>query len=77
MTLTADTNIVAVPQDLVVVRWMQVQKGDWVYEKDESFIKEYWRSGTSATQTDQPYYWAFTHDGSAYTSSDRQSCLLE
>jgi|TARA_R100000781_G_C4058964_1_gene120345 hypothetical protein len=76
MTLTANTNIVAVPQDLVVVRWMQVQKGDWIYEKDESFIKEYWRGGTSATQTDQPYYWSFTHDGSAYTSSDRQTNFI-
>ena len=75
-TLSANTNIVAVPQDLVAMRWVRVANGDWIYQKDESFIREYWRAGTNATQTDQPYYWAFTNDGTNYTSSDRQTNII-
>ena len=33
-TLSANTNIVAVPQDLVAMRWVRVANGDWIYQKD-------------------------------------------
>jgi hypothetical protein len=75
-TLSANTNIVAVPQDLVAVRWVRVNNGDWIYQKDESFIREYWRAGTNAAQSDQPYYWAFTNDGATYSAADRQTNLI-
>ena len=39
-TLTADTNLSAVPQDFISFRYMKHNKGDWIYQKDEAFIRE-------------------------------------
>ena len=75
-TLTADTNLSAVPQDFISFRYMIHNKGDWIYQKDEAFIREIWRAGTSHTQTDQPYYWGFTRAGTTYTSGNRQTNFI-
>ena len=53
-TLSAIPNLLAVPQALVAMRWVRVAKGDWIYQLDESYIREYWRAGTNVTHTDQP-----------------------
>ena len=75
VTLSANTTTVAVPQDLIFVRWMRTLNADWIYEKDESFIREYWRAPATKT-TDDPAYWAFTKTSTAYTSSNRNTLFL-
>ena len=75
LTVSANTNTAAVPQDLIFVRWIRTSNGDWVYEKDESFIREY-RRAPATTSGDDPAYYALSKTNKNYTSSNRHMNFL-
>ena len=45
--VTADTNTTAVPQDVYVTRYMKLQTGEFLEEKDDTFIREYTQNSGS------------------------------
>ena len=73
--MSANSSSKEVPQDMIFVRWIRTQNGDWVYEKDESFIREYWRA-PATTSGDDPAYWAFSKTSTAYSSTNRHTKFL-
>ena len=68
-TLSADTNVSAIPQEVYVTRYMKNSTGDFLEEKDDTFIREYTQN--SAT-TGTPKFFGYTNAGSGYSSSNRQ-----
>lgn len=56
-------SLLSAPVDLVVPRWVRIVDGDYILQKDESFIREYIK--TSAT-TGTPKYYATAESGSNF-----------
>ena len=67
--VTANTNTTDVPQDVHITRYMKLQTGEFLEEKDDTFIREYTQN--SAT-TGTPKFFGYTSTGAAYSSSNRQ-----
>ena len=65
---------VAMPQDLVVLRFLRIQNGDMLYLKDETFIREYTKNPTTGTGT--PQYYSYQRPGTAYTTSNRHTNII-
>ena len=74
LSLTGSTATVAVPSDMVIPRYLRIQNGDFLLEKDESFIKEY--SKNPSTDTGTVRYYALNQTGTTYTSGNRQTNFL-
>ena len=68
------TSGVAMPEDLVVLRFLRIQNGDMLYEKDETFIREFTKNPTSGTGTIQ--YYSYQRPGTQYTSSNRYTNII-
>ena len=65
---------VAMPQDLVVLRFLRIQNGNMLYLKDETFIREYTKNPTTGTGT--PIYYSYQRPGTAYTTSNRHTNII-
>ena len=65
---------VAMPEDLVVLRFLRIQNGDMLYEKDETFIREFTKNPTSGTGPIQ--YYSYQRPGTKYTSSNRYTNII-
>ena len=68
------TSGVAMPEDLVVLRFLRIQNGDMLYLKDETFIREYTKNPTTGTGT--PQYYSYQRPGTAYTTSNRHTNII-
>lgn len=73
LSLSGSTATVAVPSDMVVPRYLRIQNGDFLLQKDESFIKEY---NKNPSNTGTVRYYAFNQTGTTYTSGNRQTNFL-
>ena len=69
---TAATGV-AMPEDLVVLRFLRIQNGDMLYEKDETYIREFTKN-TATTRTIQ--YYSYQRPGTKYTSSNRYTNII-
>jgi|TARA_R110000787_G_scaffold148619_3_gene262515 hypothetical protein len=69
ITVSGNDNTVAIPQEVYVTRYMKIQTGEFLEEKDDTFIREYTQN--SAT-TGTPKFFGYTNAGSGYSSSNRQ-----
>ena len=69
---TAATGV-AMPEDLVVLRFLRIQNGDMLYEKDETYIREFTKN-TATTGTIQ--YYSYQRPGTKYTSSNRYTNII-
>ena len=69
---TATTGV-ALPEDLVVLRYMRIEDGAMIYEKDETYIREY-TNDPSTTGT--IIYYALQRPGTTYTSSNRYTNII-
>ena len=74
LSLSWGTSTVAVPSDMVIPRYLRIQNGEFLLEKDESFIKEY--SKNPSTDTGTVRYYALNQTGTTYTSGNRQTNFL-
>ena len=72
-SLTQNVSTKAVPEDMVVPRYLRIQNGDFLLEKDETFIKEF-NKNPSTTGTVR--FYALNQTGTTYTSSNRQTNFL-
>lgn len=73
LSLTGSTATAAVPSDMVIPRYLRIQNGDFLLEKDESFIKEY---NKNPSNTGIVRYYALNQTGTTYTSGNRQTNFL-
>ena len=73
LSLTGSTATAAVPSDMVIPRYLRIQNGDFLLEKDESFIKEY---NKNPSNTGTVRYYALNQTGTTYTSGNRQTNFL-
>jgi len=73
LSLSGSTATVAVPSDMVIPRYLRIQNGDFLLEKDESFIKEY---NKNPSNTGTVRYYALNQTGTTYTSGNRQTNFL-
>jgi hypothetical protein len=73
LSLTGGTATVAVPSDMVIPRYLRILNGDFLLDKDESFIKEYNKNPSS---TGTVKYYALNQTGTTYTSGNRQTNFL-
>ena len=69
---TAATGV-ALPEDLVVLRFLRIQNGAMIYEKDETYIREYTHNPAT---TGTIIYYALQRPGTAYTTSNRYTNIL-
>ena len=72
-SLTQNVSTKAVPEDMVVPRYLRIQNGAFLLEKDETFIKEFNRNPAT---TGTVRYYALNQTGTTYTSSNRQTNFL-
>ena len=72
-SLTQNVSTKAVPEDMVVPRYLRIQNGDFLLQKDETFIKEF---NKNPTTTGTVRFYALNQTGSTYTSSNRQTNFL-
>ena len=70
---TAATGV-AMLEDLVVLRFLRIQNGDMLYEKDETYIREFTKNPTTGTGTIQ--YYSYQRPGTKYTSSNRYTNII-
>ena len=70
---TATTGV-AMPEDLVVLRFLRIQNGDMLYLKDETYIREFTKNPTTGTGT--PQYYSYQRPGTAYTTSNRHTNII-
>tara|TARA_R100001086_G_scaffold210462_1_gene126342 strand:+ start:357 stop:1055 length:699 start_codon:yes stop_codon:yes gene_type:complete len=71
-TLSANNTFLDLPQDLYVTRYIKILTGEFLEEKDQSFVREFtqnFSAGVSALQG-TPRFYALYGEG-AYSASDR------
>ncbi len=76
LSVSQYSSTVAVPEDLVVPRYLRIQNGDFLLEKDETFIKEFTKNPTDNSKAGVIRFYALNQTGTAYTSSNRQTNFL-
>ena len=76
VTIASGTAVtgVALPQDLVVLRFLRIQNGDMLYLKDETYIREFTKNPTTGTGTIQ--YYSYQRPGTAYTITNRHTNII-
>lgn len=62
-TPVVGSSTLAAPTDLVLPRWIRIVNGDYLIQKDESFIREYI---TSSSTTGTPKYYATSSAGTNF-----------
>ena len=76
INLSANTATVAMPEDLVVLRFLRIQNGDMLYQKDETFIREFTKDPGATAGKGTVQYYSYQRPGTAYTSSNRNTNIL-
>jgi hypothetical protein len=69
ITLLASNARYDIPQDLYVTRYIKISTGEFLMEKDQSFVRE-WTQDGSATLSTGPLFYSLYGEGT-YSSSDR------
>jgi hypothetical protein len=69
ITLLANNGYYDIPQDLYVTRYIKISTGEFLMEKDQSFVREYTQTITTA-ESGGPFYYSLYGEGT-YSSSDR------
>tara|TARA_R100000654_G_scaffold52401_1_gene78515 strand:- start:1475 stop:2170 length:696 start_codon:yes stop_codon:yes gene_type:complete len=72
VTLSANNQFLDLPQDLYVTRYIKTKTGEFLKEKDQSFVREFSQNDTAGVATLQgtPQFYALYGEG-AYSASDR------
>ena len=76
LSVSQHSPTVAVPEDLIVPRYLRIQNGDFLLEKDETFIKEFTKNPTDNSKAGVIRFYALNQTGATYTSSNRQTNFL-
>lgn len=66
----------AVPEDLVVPRYLRVQNGDFLLEKDETFLKEFTKNPSTQSLAGVVRFYALSQPGNTYTTTNRHTNFL-
>jgi hypothetical protein len=69
ITLSANNGFYDIPQDLYVTRYIKIKTGEFLMEKDQSFVREYTQDISTAV-SGTPLYYSLYGEGT-YSSSDR------
>ena len=69
ITLSANNGFYDIPQDLYVTRYIKIKTGEFLMEKDQSFVREYTQDISTAV-SGTPLYYSLYGEG-AYSASDR------
>ena len=69
ITLSANNGFFDMPQDLFVTRYIKIKTGEFLMEKDHTFVREYTQTITTA-ESGGPLYYAPYGEGT-YSASDR------
>ena len=69
ITLLANNGYYDIPQDLYVTRYIKISAGEFLMEKDQSFVREYTQDISTAV-SGTPLYYSLYGEGT-YSSSDR------
>ena len=69
ITLLAANGFYDIPQDLYITRYIKIKTGEFLMEKDQSFVREYTQTITT-TASNGPLYYSLFGEGT-YSSSDR------
>jgi len=69
ITLLASNGFYDIPQDLYVTRYIKIKTGEFLMEKDQSFVREYTQDISTAV-SGTPLYYSLYGEG-AYSASDR------
>ena len=71
-TLSANNTFLDIPQDLYVTRYIKTKTGEFLKEKDQTFIREFSQNDSAGVATLQgtPQFYALYGEG-AYSASDR------
>ena len=72
VTLSANNQFLDLPQDLYVTRYIKTKTGEFLKEKDQTFIREFSQNDSAGVATLQgtPQFYALYGEG-AYSASDR------
>jgi|TARA_B100000900_G_scaffold302540_1_gene261100 hypothetical protein len=72
VTLSANNQFLDLPQDLYVTRYVKVKTGEFLKEKDQSFVREFSQNDSAGVAALQgtPKFYALYGEG-AYSASDR------
>lgn len=62
IALTGGSPAAPVPADIVTPRWVRIQSGATLLQKDESYIREFWPNPAT---TGVPRYYAWSGDGTS------------
>jgi len=76
ISLSANTPTVAMPEDLVVLRFLRIQNGDMLYEKDETFIREFTKDPGATAGKGTVQYYSYQRPGTQYTTSNRYTNII-
>jgi hypothetical protein len=60
--LTAGQHLVALPQNVITIRGVRVESGDWLLEKDTTFLRDYWPDASQTAETPKYYAWRNDQD---------------
>jgi len=66
----------AVPEDLIIPRYLRVQNGDFLLEKDETFLKEFTKNTSTQSLAGVIRFYALSQTGATYSSTNRQTNFL-
>ena len=69
ITLLANNGYYDIPQDLYVTRYIKISTGEFLMEKDQSFVREYTQDISTAV-SGTPLYYSLYGEGT-YSASDR------
>tara|TARA_Y100000592_G_scaffold26082_1_gene41237 strand:+ start:740 stop:1435 length:696 start_codon:yes stop_codon:yes gene_type:complete len=72
VTLSANNQFLDLPQDLYVTRYIKIKTGEFLKEKDQSFVREFSQNDSAGVAALQgtPKFYALYGEG-AYSASDR------
>lgn len=71
---TATSEEVYLPAELIILQHLRIKDGEFLLQKDKSFLREYW---PDASQTGTPKYYAFIADDRILVAPTPSSVELE